>query len=147
MPEKAPVITPTTPLDALLARMIDAQNPGRPPARTSEIAERYERDGELVRLLKEARGGKCQFCGHSFKTPGGGTYTEAHHLEQLANGGLDVSHNMLILCANHHRQFHFGYVKILHRDPDTITVRLDDEVHTIALGFVAPTEQPAEDVF
>jgi hypothetical protein len=137
---EAPV-APLTPLEAVLARIteIDAENGGQAPEKASEIAERYERDAELVRLLKEARGGKCQMCGHTFRMRNGGTYTEAHHLEQLANGGLDVSRNMLVVCANHHRQFHYGDVEILHYDADTLTVRMDDEVHTIALGLAPVT--------
>jgi hypothetical protein len=125
------------PLDALLARIteIDAENGGQAPMKGSEIAERYERDADLVRLLKAVRGGKCQICGHTFTMRNGGTYTEAHHLEELANGGLDVSRNMLIVCANHHRQFHYGDVQILQHDADTLTVRMDDEAHTIALGL------------
>jgi hypothetical protein len=42
---------------------------------------------------------------------------------------------MLIVCANHHRQFHYGDVQILQHDADTLTVRMDDEAHTIALGL------------
>lgn len=73
----------------------------------------------------------------------GGTYTEAYHLEELANSGLDMSRNMLIVCANHHRQFNFGDVEITRHTEDKLVVRLDDEVHTIPLAFVPPTEQPA----
>ncbi|MFL9912202.1 hypothetical protein [Paraburkholderia sp. RL17-337-BIB-A] len=144
-PAKAPVAPPPTLLDELLARIaaIDEQNSGQPPTKISELAERYERDAELVRLLKHARGRQCQVCDHTFRMRNGGTYTEAHHLEELANGGLDMSRNTLIVCANHHRQFHFGDVEIIKHTEDKLVVRLDDEVHTIPLAFVPPAEQPA----
>jgi hypothetical protein len=63
-PAKAPVAPPPTLLDELLARIaaIGEQNSGQPPTKISELAERYERDAELVRLLKHARGGQCQVC-------------------------------------------------------------------------------------
>jgi 5-methylcytosine-specific restriction endonuclease McrA len=137
-----------TPLDALLARIaaIDAENAGRPPAKIREIAERYERDAELVRLLKHVRGGKCQVCGFTFRMHNGDTYTEAHHLEELANSGLDISRNMLIICANHHRQFHHGVVEIIEHTADQLVVRIDDEVHTVSLALTPPAaaeEMPA----
>jgi hypothetical protein len=127
----------TAAYDALIERIaaIDAETAGKPPAKVRETAERYERDAALVRLLKQARGGQCQICGHTFKMRNGDTYTEAHHLEQLANGGLDVPRNMLIVCANHHRQFHYGDVEIIEHTADTLVVRLDDKVHTVSLAF------------
>jgi hypothetical protein len=127
--------------DALMARIthIDAKNLRRPPQPRSMIAKRYERDASLVRLLKQVRGSKCQLCNFTFRMRSGDTYTEAHHLDQLANGGLDVSRNMIIVCANHHRMFHFGYVEIVEHTAEQIVVRLDDEVHTISLAFVPPT--------
>ncbi|CAB3770462.1 HNH endonuclease [Paraburkholderia solisilvae] len=138
-----PEAEPVTLLDELLARIarIDVGNAGKPPVKMSEIAERYERDAELVRLLKDARGGKCQVCGHTFRMRNGGTYTEAHHLEELVNGGLDVSRNMLIVCANHHRMFHYGDVEIIEHTAEQIIVRIDDETHTIPLAFVPPPKQ------
>jgi predicted HNH restriction endonuclease len=69
----------------------------------------------------------------------GDTYTEAHHLDHLANGGLDVSRNMIIVCANHHRMFHFGDAEIIEHTVDTLVVRLLDEVYTVSLTFERPT--------
>jgi hypothetical protein len=48
---------------------------------------------------------------------------------------FNVSRNMLVLSANHHRQFHFGYVKLIEHAAEQIVVRLDDEVHALPLGF------------
>lgn len=90
-----------------------------------EIALRYERDRRLSRLLKIFRGPNCQICGFSFKTKSGEHYSECHHLEHLASGGLDISKNMLIVCANCHRQFHFGNVKIIEHTTDHIRIDID----------------------
>jgi hypothetical protein len=142
---KTPTVSPSpdeAAYQALIERIaaIDAEKAGTPPAKIQEVAERYERDAELVRLLKQARGHRCQICGGTFRMRNGDSYTEAHHLEELANGGLDVSRNMLIVCANHHRQFHFGDVEIVKHTAEQIVVQLDAEVHVIPLTFASPTE-------
>lgn len=93
------------------------------------IVTRYERDRELVKLMKLLRGSQCQICNYSFKTIEGEDYCECHHLEHLSNNGLDVSKNILVLCANHHRQFHFGQVKILFHSTDRIDISIDGSVH------------------
>jgi len=55
------------------------------------MAARYERDKSLVAKLKQERGSACQICGFAFTKQDGTDYCEIHHLESLANGGLDVS--------------------------------------------------------
>jgi hypothetical protein len=42
---------------------------------------------------------------------------------------------MLIVCANHHRMFHFGDVETIEHTAEQIVVRLDDEMHTISRAF------------
>jgi hypothetical protein len=41
---------------------------------------------------------------------------------------------MLIVCANHERLMLQRPVEILHRDTHTLTVRLEDGVHTVAFA-------------
>lgn len=109
---------------------IDLENSENPPKCIEELARRYERDTTLISLLKASRGSKCQICGFSFKNRNGEDYSEAHHLEHLSNSGLDVSKNIIILCANHHRQFHFGNSEIIKHDHKSVTVNIDGNVYT-----------------
>lgn len=97
------------------------------------IYERYERDQELNKLIKKFRGEKCQICGYFFQMQNGEKYVECHHLEHLSKGGLDVSKNILVLCANHHRQFHFGNIKILDHTEELLHVSIDNVEYQCSL--------------
>lgn len=108
---------------------IDKENSDNPPENISTIAKIYERDRILSRLIKFIRGSKCQICSFSFKTKDGEYYSECHHLEHLANGGLDVSKNMLVLCSNHHRQAHFGNFKILEHNEEFVRIKIEEEIY------------------
>lgn len=97
------------------------------------ISKIYERDQELSRLVKIQRGEECQICGHYFLKPTGERYVECHHLENLANQGLDCSKNMLIVCANHHRQLHYGNIKIKSHTDNEVTIEIDGKDHICQL--------------
>ncbi|WP_367279508.1 HNH endonuclease [Paraburkholderia sp.] len=59
-------------------------------------------------MLNRANG-KCEYCGQEgFLLPNGKRYIEAHHIISLANQGPDTMDNVIGLCANHHREAHFG---------------------------------------
>ncbi|MCB2292438.1 hypothetical protein LGK95_02645 [Clostridium algoriphilum] len=75
---------------------------------------RIKRNQRIVYDLKEKYKNKCQIegCGFTFKKKDGNCYSEAHHLDYLSKGGKQVANNMVILCANHHRMFHYADVKI-----------------------------------
>lgn len=109
---------------------LDKINEQTSPDRILKLAQDFERDSKLISLIKKYRGASCQICGFNFIQKNGSFYSEAHHLEQLSNGGLDISKNILILCANHHRQFHYGNVVVLEHTSNYITVRIDEEVFT-----------------
>ncbi len=108
---------------------IDKINSDNPPARIEELALMFERDSRLVSLIKAVRGNECQICGYTFSQTNGDNYSELHHLEHLADGGLDVANNLIVLCANHHRQFHYGKVKIIVHTQDRIVIELDGKIH------------------
>lgn len=84
--------------------------------------------------------GCCQIigCGHSFpKGKGGkkGSYCEAHHLQSLADDGKDIPENIAILCANHHRQFHYDDVKLINRTAKELTVELSEKQYKINIDY------------
>ncbi len=115
-------------------RALDAEHIAAPPASAFQLAQRYERDEILVRLLKRLRGPNCQICGTTFRTRSGEFYSECHHLEGLANDGLDVSNNILVLCSTHHAHFHHGEVSIKLHTADQVTVEIDGVAYTCAVG-------------
>jgi hypothetical protein len=89
-----------------------------------EVKERVSRTierGPIGNLLKRATGFKCQICealGHNpvgFLKPNGEPYVEAHHAMPVAKKeiGSLASSNVMILCANHHRQLHYGGIDVV----------------------------------
>lgn len=97
---------------------------------------RYERDGKLIAKLKQQRGSACQICGFSFKKVDGSDYAEVHHLDELGNGGYDVASNCIVLCANCHRQFHYGNVDIIEHTATNLLVKIDGIVYSCAVGQI-----------
>jgi len=115
-------------------RQIDDENKKAGIISGSKLFNVYERDQTLSSLIKRLRGEKCQICGYYFEMSNGGRYVECHHLEALSNNGLDCSNNILVLCANHHRQFHFGYVEIIEHTIDFIKIKLDNQIYICNFG-------------
>lgn len=70
------------------------------------------RDLRVVRKLKQEYGCKCQICGHTFRKDDGEYYCEAHHIVPVAADGTQSPNNVLLLCANHHRMFHYAKERI-----------------------------------
>ncbi len=106
----------------------------RQPKLLHTMARRYERDKTLVSKLKQERGSNCQICGFSFTKQDGTDYCEIHHLESLADGGLDVSSNMLVLCANCHRRFHYGNVQVLSHTALKLVIAIDEAIYSCVVG-------------
>lgn len=85
-------------------------------ARVSNFIER----GTIGDTVKRANGYRCQICEAldldpvGFQRRHGGTYVEAHHVQQVSTRGAGVlaPSNIMTLCANHHRQMHFGRVSV-----------------------------------
>lgn len=63
-----------------------------------------------IRLAALARAnGHCEFCGQpGFTTSTGQIFLETHHIIPLSQGGRDTITNVAAVCANHHREAHFG---------------------------------------
>lgn len=85
------------------------------PANETEEAhyKRVKRYPKIVKLLKQKYGFKCQLCGYSFRMSDGNGYCEAHHIKMLSKDGSQSPENVIILCANHHRLFHYSIDEII----------------------------------
>ena len=85
------------------------------PNETQEaFIKRIKRYKKIVDEVKKKYNGCCQIesCAFTFMKLNGENYAEGHHLIPLAKGGNQNSENVVILCANHHRMFHYAKVEI-----------------------------------
>ena len=89
------------------------------PETKARISKTIER-GPIGALVKKLNGYKCQLCTAlgredvGFMRRNGEPYIEAHHAMPVAHmqiGSLAAS-NIMALCANHHREVHFGCVEV-----------------------------------
>jgi hypothetical protein len=94
--------------------------------------------GPMGSAVKKANGYKCQICEamglhpHAFIKSNGVPYVEAHHVTPVSErqiGSLAAS-NILTVCANHHRQLHFGTVKVAILETEFAIV-IDEQAITI----------------
>lgn len=92
--------------------------PTPPRKLESTVTAIYERDSEVVKSVKRrAANGCCELCGEKgFKTASGNFYLEAHHVIPLNCGGADDVRNVVAICADDHRQAHFGEDRHVIRD-------------------------------
>lgn len=100
--------------------------------------------GPIGAAVKKLNGHQCQICAavgsdpHAFRKKDGTPYIEAHHVMPVSErqiGSLSAS-NVMTLCANHHRQLHYGDVSVEIRER-TFEVRLGDR--TISIPRLALT--------
>jgi 5-methylcytosine-specific restriction enzyme A len=91
--------------------------------------------GSISSKIKKLTGFKCLICEKlgqnpfSFQKTNGEYYIETHHVEPVANlkkGSLGVA-NLLTLCANHHRQMHYGNVQTIENTDEYFKFRFDDK--------------------
>lgn len=79
------------------------------PALVTRQTKIYKRDLRVRAFVLHRAGGKCEFCGElGFLLPSGDRYLETHHIIRLASQGPDTVSNVIALCANDHREAHFG---------------------------------------
>lgn len=93
----------------------------------------YIERGTIAHKIKALTGYKCLICEKmglnplSFTKPNGIPYIETHHVipvSQQQKGSLSIT-NLLTVCANHHRQFHYGNVNILENNNSFFTFDFD----------------------
>lgn len=100
--------------------------------RLSKFIER----GDIARKVKAITGYRCLICEqlnsqmYGFKKPNGEFYIEAHHVEPVATlkkGVLGVN-NIITVCANHHRQLHFGNSVIIENTESNFKIKIDKDI-------------------
>lgn len=97
------------------------------------ISRRIER-GSLARRIKAVTRYQCLICRAlgadplGFKMKNGKRYVEVHHMIPVSlrtPGSLGVK-NLITVCANHHRQLHFGDCELTSTTTARFTFRIDD---------------------
>jgi 5-methylcytosine-specific restriction protein A len=79
------------------------------PQKTPVSSSVFIRDSAVRAAALERANGRCEFCGQpGFLTTTGKVFLETHHIVPLSSGGLDIITNVAAVCANHHREAHFG---------------------------------------
>jgi predicted HNH restriction endonuclease len=87
---------------------------------TKERLSRTIERGQIGALVKRAMGFKCQVCEALGRNPvgflkkSGEPYVEAHHVMPVSKrevGSLAAA-NVMTVCANHHRQMHYGNIDV-----------------------------------
>jgi 5-methylcytosine-specific restriction protein A len=91
--------------------------------------------GSIANKIKKMTGYKCLICEamgmhhHTFIKPNGEHYIETHHVEPVSSmkvGVLGIG-NLLTLCANHHRQLHYGNSILLEQTAKYFTFKIDEK--------------------
>lgn len=92
---------------------------GQQPEIKQRISNYIER-GAISNKVKKLNNYKCSVCEalgnqtNSFVKTNGDIYIETHHVEQVSTikaGVLSIT-NLMTVCANHHRQLHYGQVEL-----------------------------------
>ncbi len=73
----------------------------------------YARDANVRNAVLRRAKGACEYCEkRSFLKDDGSHYLETHHIIALAREGADRPSNVIALCADHHKEAHFGKRRI-----------------------------------
>ncbi|MDR4928275.1 EVE domain-containing protein [Peribacillus simplex] len=101
-----------------------------------ERVSKYIERGSIAQEYKRRTGFKCQVCEalnlnpYSFKKTNGEYYVETHHVipvSELQAGSLSAN-NLITVCANHHRQLHYGNVELNENTDYKFVFRIDNRV-------------------
>lgn len=96
--------------------------------KTSTVINNFKRDLSIITKMKK-KYSKCQICGFTFKKKNGEPYNEIHHIIKLSDDGKDSEINILVVCANCHRQLHYANTDITNILKGKIII--NGVVHTI----------------
>jgi len=91
------------------------ENAQKKPGKRNVLSKQYERNQDVVELVKRKAKGICQLCGKKapFLDKNNEPFLEVHHIKWLSKGGEDSIKNAVALCPNFHRKMH-----ILNLDSD-----------------------------
>src|SRR5262249_54097239 len=86
-----------------------------------ERISRYIERGNVGAMVKKHFGYKCQVCAAlgreplGFRKENGEPYAEAHHVTPVSvmQAGSLAASNIMVVCANHHRQMHYGGIDVV----------------------------------
>lgn len=100
------------PLERLMDEYRRARGGGAEASRRISVtATIIERDPLVKAIARQRAGFRCEVPGcptPSFPSKFTEPYCEVHHLVRLADKGEDSIENVVCVCANHHRELHFG---------------------------------------
>jgi len=134
--------------DAAALALQETELIGKIPEVRERISKTIER-GPIGQRLKRLNGYRCQICEAvgqgpgSFLKPNGERYVEAHHATPVSAqeiGSLAAS-NIMILCADHHRQMHYGNVRLV-RAASTFELIIDGIAISIARFALVRAQSP-----
>lgn len=116
-----------------------------------EKVSRYIERGPVGDWVKRANGFRCQLCDAmglnaiGFRKRSGEPYVEAHHVMPVSKGeiGSLAASNILTVCANHHRQLHYGQVDV-RISARTFEITLDGQLLSITRPAIDAS--PAESI-
>lgn len=106
------------------------------PPLVKDIISRHIERGPLAQRAKRINQYRCMICESLGQNPIGFTkrngdpYIEAHHVipvSSLEIGSLGLP-NIMTLCANHHRECHYGIVEFLPSDSDKFLVKIQGTI-------------------
>ncbi len=85
---------------------------------------RYQRSSAIKKYVKARADGVCEACGDPapFETPDGQPYLEAHHVDELGQGGRDHPDKVAAVCPTCHKRIHHG------EDGDTLNEALRERL-------------------
>lgn len=99
-------------------RLIRLQSADKYPTVIQRTVIAFNRNPDVVAETLFRANGKCERCKKAapfLRQLDNSPYLEVHHIERLADGGEDTIDNTIALCANCHREAHFGGLKLKRR--------------------------------
>lgn len=107
------------------------------PKNVRKIVSNYIERGTISQKAKKISGYKCLVCEQLGLPPLGFLkennqehYIESHHVDPVSSGNegsLSLT-NIITLCANHHRQMHYGNVVLVEDNEDSFVFSIDDKI-------------------
>jgi predicted HNH restriction endonuclease len=131
--ERLPVSVPSAETSSRLAEL-EAKYQHASPEVKECLSKKVER-GPIGAEVKKANGHKCQLCEalgrepRGFRKRNGDPYVEAHHVMPVSKKAVGVlsASNIMTLCANHHREMHYGGLEVAIMD-DAFEVSINGTV-------------------